>query len=98
MTVSLVLEQTLNGLQFGVMLFLIAAGLTLVFGIMNLINLAHGVLYMMGAYLCATVIEASGSFLLGVVAAIAGTLVLGTHFGPPTCGHVHREGSGYRLD
>jgi len=77
MTVSLVLEQTLNGLQFGVMLFLIAAGLTLVFGIMNLINLAHGVLYMMGAYLCATVIEASGSFLLGVVAAIAGTLVLG---------------------
>jgi len=77
MTFSLVLEQALNGLQFGIMLFLIAAGLTLVFGIMNLINLAHGVLYMMGAYLCATVIEASGSFLLGVAAAILGTMVLG---------------------
>ena len=45
----LVLEQCLNGLQFGVMLFLMAAGLTLVFGIMNLVNLAHGSLYMVGA-------------------------------------------------
>ena len=47
----LVVEQCLNGLQFGVMLFLMAAGLTLVFGIMNLVNLAHGSLYMVGAYL-----------------------------------------------
>jgi branched-chain amino acid transport system permease protein len=77
MTVSLVVEQALNGLQFGVLLFLIAAGLTLVFGIMNLINLAHGVLYMIGAYLCATVIEASGSFILGVIVAIVGALALG---------------------
>ena len=49
----LVVEQVLNGLQFGVMLFLMAAGLTLVFGIMNLVNLAHGSLYMVGAYLAA---------------------------------------------
>ncbi len=71
------LEQLLNGVQFGVMLFLISAGLTLVFGIMNLINLAHGVLYMLGAYICASVIQASGSFLVGVAAAIVGSLAAG---------------------
>ena len=53
MTGILVLEQALNGLQFGLMLFLLAAGLTLVFGIMDMINLAHGSLYMVGAYLVA---------------------------------------------
>jgi branched-chain amino acid transport system permease protein len=72
-----ILEQVLNGIQFGVMLFLISAGLTLVFGIMNLINLAHGVLYMLGAYICASVIEASGSFVNGVAAAVGGTMVAG---------------------
>lgn len=70
-------EQTLNGVQFGVMLFLIAAGLTLVFGIMNLINIAHGVLYMIGAYICASVISITGSFWQGLVAAILGALVVG---------------------
>ena len=50
----LVVEQFLNGLQFGLLLFLLAAGLTLVFGIMDLVNLAHGSLYMMGAYFAAT--------------------------------------------
>ena len=50
---SLFLSQLLNGLQFGVLLFLLAAGLTLVFGIMSFINLAHGVLYMLGAYFAA---------------------------------------------
>ncbi len=73
----LVLEQGLNGIQFGIMLFLMAAGLTLVFGIMNLINLAHGSLYMIGAYLCAAVFQASGSFLVAIVAALAGALVIG---------------------
>ncbi len=73
----LVLEQGLNGIQFGIMLFLMAAGLTLVFGIMNLINLAHGSLYMIGAYLCAAVFKASGSFLVAIVAALAGALVVG---------------------
>lgn len=70
MTLALFLEQTLNGLQQGVMLFLMAAGLTLVFGIMHLINLAHGSLYMVGAYVAASVTMASGSFLLGVLAAM----------------------------
>ncbi|MBV9859061.1 MAG: branched-chain amino acid ABC transporter permease [Alphaproteobacteria bacterium] len=70
-------EQLLNGVQFGVMLFLMAAGLTLVFGIMNLINLAHGSLYMIGAYVAAAVFGATGSFLLGLALAIAAAMGLG---------------------
>jgi branched-chain amino acid transport system permease protein len=77
MSVILVVEQALNGIQLGVMLFLISAGLTLVFSIMNLINLAHGVLYMLGAYIGATVIQASGSFWEGIAAAICGTVLVG---------------------
>lgn len=73
----LFLEQLLNGLQQGVMLFLLAAGLTLVFGIMGLINLAHGSLYMLGAFLCAATVSATGSFVLGVLAALAGCALAG---------------------
>ncbi|MBB2484081.1 branched-chain amino acid ABC transporter permease [Mitsuaria sp. WAJ17] len=73
----LVAEQLLNGLQFGLMLFLLAAGLTLVFGIMDMINLAHGSLYMVGAYLAAAVGAATGSFVLGLLAAVVVTAVLG---------------------
>jgi branched-chain amino acid transport system permease protein len=69
-------EQLLNGLQLGVMLFLIAAGLTLVFGIMNFINLAHGSFYMAGAFLAATFAKWSGSFVIGVVLALAATVAL----------------------
>ncbi|MGZ5217357.1 MAG: ABC transporter permease subunit, partial [Caldimonas sp.] len=58
----LVLEQALNGLQFGLMLFLLAAGLTLVFGVMDMINLAHGSLYMVGAFLGAWIAGLTGSF------------------------------------
>ena len=61
MTTTLLIEQVLNGLQFGVMLFLMAAGLTLVFGVMGLINLAHGSLYMVGAFAAAAVAAATGS-------------------------------------
>lgn len=75
--VVLLCVQALNGLQLGVMLFLMAAGLTLVFGIMNLLNLAHGSMYMLGAYLAATFQRWTGSFLLGVVLALPVTLVLG---------------------
>ena len=71
------LEQALNGLQFGLMLFLLAAGLTLVFGIMDMINLAHGSLYMIGAYLIATVALASNSFVVGLVVGIVATAVVG---------------------
>jgi branched-chain amino acid transport system permease protein len=73
----LFIEQTLNGLQLGVMLFLLAAGLTLVFGIMNLVNLAHGSLYMVGAYLWVAFAKLTGSYLAGVVLSVAGTLVVG---------------------
>ena len=77
MTLSLAIEQLLNGLQLGVMLFLMAAGLTLVFGIMNLINLAHGSLYMIGAYLAATLQQATGSFLLAVLLTLPTTALVG---------------------
>jgi branched-chain amino acid transport system permease protein len=73
----LILEQALNGLQFGLMLFLLAAGLTLVFGIMDMINLAHGSLYMLGAFLASTFVALTGSFTLGVLLAIPATAVLG---------------------
>lgn len=73
----LFLIQGLNGLQFGVMLFLMAAGLTLIFGVMNLINLAHGSLYMLGAYLAATLQHHTGSFLLAVAGAIPLTILIG---------------------
>jgi len=76
-TVALVLEQTLNGLQYGVMLFLMAAGLTLVFGIMNFVNLAHGSLYMVGAYLATAFAAWSGSFVLGAALALPATLLVG---------------------
>ena len=73
----LIVEQALNGLQFGLMLFLLAAGLTLVFGIMDMINLAHGSLYKVGAFMAATLVQATGSFWLGVALAIPATAVLG---------------------
>jgi branched-chain amino acid transport system permease protein len=77
MSMSLVLTQLLNGLQFGVLLFLLAAGLTLVFGIMSFVNLAHGSLYMLGAYFAASAYQHTESFGLAVLAAVAGCVVLG---------------------
>jgi branched-chain amino acid transport system permease protein len=77
MDLLLVLEHTLNGLQFGLMLFLLAAGLTLVFGIMDFINLAHGSLYMAGAYFAATFMAWTGSFWLGLLLSIVATAAVG---------------------
>lgn len=73
----LVIEQVLNGLQLGITLFLMSAGLTLVFGIMQVINLAHGSFYMFGAYVGATVTAYSGSFLLGLAVALPATALVG---------------------
>lgn len=70
MTTILLIEQILNGIQFGVMLFLMAAGLTLIFGVMGLINLAHGSLYMVGAFAAAYVATYTGSFVLALVASV----------------------------
>jgi branched-chain amino acid transport system permease protein len=77
MTFALVFEQLLNGLQFGVTLFLMAAGLTLVLGIMNFVNLAHGSLFRVGAYLALAAGQWTGNYLLGVVLGLAATLVVG---------------------
>jgi branched-chain amino acid transport system permease protein len=74
---TLFIEQCLNGLQFGLLLFLLAAGLTLVFGIMDLVNLAHGSLYMIGAYFAATFAAWTDSFVLGAILALAAILVVG---------------------
>ena len=73
----LLLEQTLNGLQLGILLFLLAAGLTLIFGIMDLINLAHGSLYMMGAYFAATFTNWTESFFLGVLLTLPTCMLFG---------------------
>lgn len=77
MTLILLIEQILNGLQFGVMLFLTAAGLTLVFGVMGLINLAHGSLFMVGAFAAAAVAGATGSFILALAASLAAAATAG---------------------
>lgn len=73
----LIIEQLLNGLQLGITLFLMSAGLTLVFGIMQVINLAHGSFYMIGAYVGATVAAQTGSFLLAILAALSAAALVG---------------------
>jgi len=77
MTWNLLVTQALNGLQYGVVLFLLAAGLTLVLGVMNFVNLAHGSFYMLGAYIAAAVFARTNSFLAAGAAAVLGTLVIG---------------------
>ncbi|WP_311273448.1 MULTISPECIES: branched-chain amino acid ABC transporter permease [unclassified Rhizobium] len=77
MTFSLLMVQTLNGLQLGVLLFLIAAGLTLVFGVMDFINLAHGVQYMLGAYLAVMFYSVTGNFLFAMLLALGASLLFG---------------------
>ena len=77
MTISLFLTQLLNGFQFGVLLFLLSAGITLVLGIMNFVNLAHGSLYMMGAYFAAAAYAHTDSFWLAGLIAVPATLLLG---------------------
>jgi len=77
MSTTLLAVQILNGLQLGVLLFLVAAGLTLVFGVMDFINLAHGVQYMLGAYLAVAFYALTGSFLSALVLALAAALAFG---------------------
>ena len=77
MSSSLLLVQLLNGLQLGILLFLVTAGLTLVFGVMDFMNLAHGVQYMLGAYLAASIGQWAGSFWVGLLLALPASAVLG---------------------
>ena len=74
---NLLITQMMNGLQLGLLLFLLASGLTLIFGIMDFINLSHGSFYMVGAYFCGSIVAYSGSFLMGVVFGLFGVFLVG---------------------
>jgi branched-chain amino acid transport system permease protein len=74
---NLLISQLMNGLQLGLLLFLLASGLTLIFGIMDFINLSHGSFYMIGAYFCGTIVAYTGSFLLGILIGLVGVFIVG---------------------
>ncbi|MEZ5477750.1 MAG: branched-chain amino acid ABC transporter permease [Thiolinea sp.] len=74
---NLLITQLMNGLQLGLLLFLLAAGLTLIFGIMDFINLSHGSFYMIGAYFCGSIVAKSGSFLIGILGGLVGVFIVG---------------------
>ena len=74
---NLLITQLLNGLQLGLLLFLLASGLTLIFGIMDFINLSHGSFYMIGAYFCGSVVAKTGSFVVGVLLGLVGMFIVG---------------------
>lgn len=74
---NLLITQLMNGLQLGLLLFLLAAGLTLIFGIMDFINLSHGSFYMVGAYFCGSLVVKTGSFLIGIVGGLIGVFIVG---------------------
>src|SRR5947209_6001071 len=82
MTLELVFEQALNGLSFGALLFILAAGLSLVFGMMDVVNLAHGAFYMLGAYVALSVVQRTGSFWLALVVAPLALGILGVILEP----------------
>ncbi len=74
---DIVLIQLLNALQYGLLLFLVASGLTLIFGIMGIINLAHGSFYMMGAYMAFTLSSLTGSLAVAMVLGVVLSVILG---------------------
>jgi len=74
---NLLITQLMNGLQMGLLLFLLASGLTLIFGIMDFINLSHGSFYMIGAYFCGTIVAMTGSFVLGILLGLVGVFAVG---------------------
>ena len=88
---ALLATQILNGLQLGILLFLLAAGLTLVFGIMDFVNLAHGSLYMVGAYVCATLTYALDSFLLAIAVSVPLTFAVGILVEVVVIRHLYRR-------
>jgi len=74
---NLLISQLMNGLQLGLLLFLLASGLTLIFGIMDFINLSHGSFYMIGAYFCGSIVAHTGSFALGILVGLVGVFIVG---------------------
>jgi branched-chain amino acid transport system permease protein len=91
MSGTLLFSLLLNGLQYGVLLFLLAAGLTLVFGIMSFVNLAHGALYMMGAYAAAVALNESGSFVVSILAGVGACMALGLLLEYTTVSRLYRR-------
>src|ERR1700716_3682032 len=92
MSSLLVIEQSLNGLQLGVMLFMMAAGMTLMLGIMNLVNLAYGSLYMLGAYFAVTFQWWTGSFLIAAAGSLLATAAVGMVMEASTFRHLYARG------
>jgi branched-chain amino acid transport system permease protein len=90
-TTSCVVFQTVGGLKIGMLLFLVASGLTLIFGVLGVINFAHGTFYMLGAYLAHTAIALSGSFTVGVIAAALGTAAIGIAFERGLLSRIYRS-------
>ncbi|MDO9278570.1 MAG: branched-chain amino acid ABC transporter permease [Polaromonas sp.] len=91
MSATLFLSLMLNGLQYGVLLFLLAAGLTLVFGIMSFVNLAHGALYMMGAYVGAVTLNHTGSFLVSILSGVGACMAIGLFLEYTTVSRLYRR-------
>jgi branched-chain amino acid transport system permease protein len=91
MSTTLLIVQLFNGLQLGVLLFLVAAGLTLVFGVMNFINLAHGVQYMLGAYLLVLFHRLTASFFAAVALALAASMLVGLLLEVGVFRHLYRR-------
>ncbi|MER2554187.1 MAG: branched-chain amino acid ABC transporter permease [Thauera sp.] len=85
------LIQTLNSLQYGLLLFLVASGLTLVFGIMGIINLAHGSFYMIGAYLAFVLTSATGSLVMAIVLGIPLALAFGAFLEWALFAHLYKR-------
>jgi len=85
------LIQTLNSLQYGLLLFLVASGLTLVFGIMGIINLAHGSFYMIGAYLAFVLTSATGSLVMAMVLGIPLALIFGAFLEWALFSHLYKR-------
>ena len=91
MDLALLLIQTLNAVQYGLLLFLVASGLTLIFGVMGVINLAHGSFYMMGAYLAFSLASFTGNLLLTIVIGVALSAVLGALLEWALFSHLYRR-------
>ena len=97
MEFQLLIEQLLNGLQFGTMLFLMSAGLTLVFGVMGLINLAHGSFYMIGAFGAALFAEITGSFFIGLISSFIVAMFAGDFHVLGVLGFIFRKNINFFL-
>jgi branched-chain amino acid transport system permease protein len=91
MDLALILIQTLNAVQYGLLLFLVASGLTLIFGVMGVINLAHGSFYMMGAYLAFSLAAFTGNLLLTIVIGVVLSAVLGALLEWALFSHLYRR-------